>query len=157
MLEFFQSLPKELAVFIMAATPVIEVRGAVPFGFYLGLPWQLNFSLNVVGSVIPVIPILWFLNTLTIKLRKIPWWDKFFTWLFARTRAKSKIIQEFELIGLILFIGIPFPGTGVWTGCIAAYLFGLRWLPTFICAILGTIIATTLMTLASLGIINFFT
>ena len=156
MLELFKTLPKELAVFIMAATPVIEVRGAVPFGFILGLPWQLNFVLNVIGSIIPVLPILWFLNTLTEKLRKYKFWDNFFNWLFTRTRARSKIIQEFELVGLILFIGIPFPGTGVWTGCIAAYLLGLRWMPTFFCAVLGTIIATTLMTLASLGVITFF-
>ena len=77
MLELFKSLPKELAVFIMAATPVIEVRGAVPFGFFLGLPWQINYILNVIGSLLPVIPILWFLNTVTDKLRKFNFWDKF--------------------------------------------------------------------------------
>jgi uncharacterized membrane protein len=76
--------------------------------------------------------------------------------LFARTRSKSRIIEEFELVGLTIFIAIPFPGTGVWTGTIAAYLLGLPWIPTFICAAIGTAIASLIMWAASVGIINFF-
>jgi len=97
-----------------------------------------------------------FLNFATKKLRHIKAFDNFFEWLFARTRAKGKIIEEFELVGLTLFVAIPFPGTGVWTGTIAAYLMGLPWLPTFICATIGTTIASLILWAASAGIINFF-
>ncbi len=141
----------------MAATPVIEVRGSVPFGILsLGLPALKVVLISIVGSVLPVIPLLWFLNFATKKLRHIKFFDNFFEWLFARTRAKSKVIEEFELAGLTLFVAIPFPGTGVWTGTIAAYLMGLPWLPTFVCATIGTTIASLVLWAASAGLVNLF-
>ncbi len=147
----------ELIVFLMAATPVIEVRGAVPIGILtFGLDPLRVVLLSIVGSILPIIPILWFLNFATKKLRKIAAFDKFIEWLFHRTRSKSKIIEDFELVGLTLFVAIPFPGTGVWTGCVAAYLLGLPWIPTIICATIGTTIASLILWAASAGIINFF-
>ena len=157
LVNLLKSLPHELIVFIISATPVLEVRGAVPIALlYFKLPVATTLLLCILGSILPVFPILWFLNTLTERLRKIKLFDKFFEWLFHRTRSKSKIIEEFELVGLTLFVAIPFPGTGVWTGCVAAYLLGLPWIPTFICATIGTTIASLLMWAASAGIINFF-
>jgi len=147
-------LVEEIVVFLMAMAPVIEVRGSVPFGILgLGLPASKVIIISILGSILPILPLLWFLNTLTEKLRKIKTCDKFFKWLFARTRSKSKIIEDFELAGLTLFIAIPFPGTGVWTGTIAAYLLGLPWIPTFICGTIGTTIAAGLMWAASMGIL----
>ncbi len=157
LVNLLKSLPNELIVFIISATPVIEVRGAVPIALlYFKLPVINTLLLCVLGSILPVFPILWFLNTSTERLRKIKFFDKFFEWLFTRTRSKSKIIEDFELVGLTLFVAIPFPGTGVWTGCIAAYLLGLPWIPTFICATIGTTIASLILWAASAGIINFF-
>ncbi|MFC1540455.1 COG2426 family protein [Candidatus Margulisiibacteriota bacterium] len=152
-----KGLPQELAILITAAAPVVEVRAAVPMGIiYFGMDPLKVVLLAVLGSILPILPLLWFLNTLTERLRKIKTFDKFFEWLFTRTRAKSKIIEEFELVGLTLFVAIPLPGTGVWTGCIAAYLLGLPWLPTFICATIGTTVASLILWAASAGIINFF-
>ncbi|KPJ66735.1 hypothetical protein AMJ44_07950 [candidate division WOR-1 bacterium DG_54_3] len=157
LVNLFKSLPQELIIFITAAAPIIEVRGSVPLGIlYFGLTPSRVILLSILGSILPIIPILWFLNTLTQKLRKIEVFDKFFEWLFHRTRTKSKIIEEFELVGLTIFVAIPFPGTGVWTGCVAAYLLGLPRIPTFICATIGTTIASCIMWAASAGIINFF-
>ncbi|MEA3492780.1 MAG: small multi-drug export protein [Candidatus Margulisiibacteriota bacterium] len=147
----------ELIVFLMAATPVIEVRGAVPVGILtFGIEPIRVVLLSIIGSILPIIPILWFLNFATERLRKVGFFNKFFEWLFHRTRSKSKIIEDFELVGLTLFVAIPFPGTGVWTGCVAAYLLGLPWIPTFICATIGTTIASLILWAASAGIINFF-
>lgn len=149
-------IPSELIVFITAAVPIFEVRASVPLGiiaYYL--PPTTTLVLSIVGSVLPVFPLLWFLTYLTNHLRKISFFDRFFSWLFSHTRAKSKLIEDLELVGLALFIAIPLPGTGVWTGTIAAYLLGLRWIPTFIAAIVGTTIASLLLLSASLGIINF--
>ena len=157
LVNLLKSLPNELIVFIISATPIIEVRGAVPIALlYFKLPVINTLLLCILGSILPVFPILWFLNTLTERLRKISFFDKFFEWLFTRTRSKSKIIEDFELVGLTLFVAIPFPGTGVWTGCVAAYLLGLRWIPTFICVTIGTTIASLILWAASQGIINFF-
>jgi uncharacterized membrane protein len=157
LVNLLKGLPQELIIFITAVTPVIEVRGSVPLGIlYFGLTPSKVILLSILGSILPIIPILWFLNALTEKLRKIKIFDKFFEWLFHRTRTKSKIIEEFELVGLTIFVAIPFPGTGVWTGCVAAYLLRLPWIPTFICATIGTAIASCIMWAASAGIINFF-
>lgn len=111
--------------------------------------------LSIIGSVLPVFPLLWILNNLTEHLRKIPSFDKFFEWLFNRTRSKSKLIEDLELVGLTLFIAVPLPGTGVWTGTIAAYLLGLRWIPTFFAGLVGTAIASIVVAAATLGVINF--
>jgi uncharacterized membrane protein len=147
----------ELIVLIFAAIPVLEVRASVPLGIIV---YHLNpfnvFILSVIGSILPVFPLLWFLTNLTEKLRKNPSFDRFFDWLFTRTRAKSALIKDLELVGLALFIGVPLPGTGVWTGVIAAYLLDLPWIPTFVTATAGTAIASGIMWAASIGIINFF-
>ncbi|OGC03516.1 hypothetical protein A2276_01215 [candidate division WOR-1 bacterium RIFOXYA12_FULL_43_27] len=157
LLELLKGLPKWLIILITSATPVIEVRGAVPLGIaVLKMPAVEVVILSVIGSLIPVFPILWALNTLIEHFRKVSMLDRFIGWLFERTKRKSKIIDDLKLVGLTLFIGIPFPGTGVWTGCVAAYLLGLKPVPTFIAALIGTIIASLLMTAASLGIIHLF-
>ncbi|MFH1541964.1 MAG: small multi-drug export protein [bacterium] len=157
LVELLRGLPKELIILIISATPVIEVRGAVPIGLImLQLEPIKVIMFAILGSIIPIIPLLWFLNLATERLRKIAAFDRFIEWLFARTRAKSKLIAEWELIGLTLFVAIPFPGTGVWTGTIAAYLLGLPLIPTVICATIGTTIASIIMWAASSGIIHFF-
>ena len=147
---------KELLVFVAAISPIIEVRGSVPLGIILGLSPYSVLMLSIIASIIPVIPILWFLNTLTKYLRRILFFDRFFEWLFVRTRARSKIIEDLEVVGLIIFIGIPLPGTGVWTGCVAAYLLGLSWIETFIAAAVGTSISSIVVMFATLGILRFF-
>lgn len=147
---------KEVTVLILAAIPVFEVRASIPLGIaFYHLPVATTVILSIIGSVLPVFPLLWFLNNLTEHLRKIPAFDRFFTWLFARTRSKSKLIEDLELVGLTLFIAVPLPGTGVWTGTIAAYLLGLRWIPTFFAGLVGTAIASVVVAAATLGVINF--
>lgn len=147
---------EKIIVFLAAATPIIEVRGSIPLGlFAYHLPANTVLILSIVGSALPCLPLLWFLKNLTGHLQKNPKFAKFFDWLFTRTRAKSKVIEDLELVGLTLFIAVPLPGTGVWTGTIAAYLLDLPWIPTLICATVGTAIASFLVWAASLGIINF--
>ncbi len=157
-LDFLKTLPKEAAVLIAAATPIIEVRGSIPLGFVLGLHPLSTFLISVAGSLIPVIPVFWFLNFLTDDLRKIKIFDRFFEWLFARTRARSKLVEKYETLGLALFVSIPLPVTGVWTGCVAAFLFGLPWRNAIIAIALGTtiasIIVTFIFTVGAMGIIK---
>jgi uncharacterized membrane protein len=146
----------ELVVLILAAIPVFEVRASIPLGIVV---YKLSpvtvVLLSIIGSVLPVFPLLWVLNNLTEHFRKIPKFDQFITWLFARTRAKSKLIEDLELVGLTLFIAVPLPGTGVWTGTVAAYLLGLRWWPTFFAGLVGTAIASVVVAAATLGVITF--
>ncbi|OGC33630.1 hypothetical protein A3J90_04425 [candidate division WOR-1 bacterium RIFOXYC2_FULL_37_10] len=149
-------MPKELAVFILSAIPVVEVRGAVPLGIYLGISPVKVFLLSVIGSALPILPVFFFLSFFTGRLRKINAFDRFFSWLFERTRKKGKIIEDLELVGLTVFVAIPLPGTGAWTGCLAGYLFGLSYFKTFIACFVGTSIATLIMLLVSLGVVRLF-
>ena len=82
--------------------------------------------------------------------------DRFFSWLFERTRKKGKVIEDLETLGLMIFVAIPLPGTGVWTGCLGGYLFGLSYFKTFIACFAGTAIASLIMLLGSLGVIKIF-
>ena len=155
-IDLVKSLPKEWVVFILSAIPIVEVRGAVPLGIYMGLAPIKTYVLAVLGSIVPVIPLIFFLAFFTEQLRKINIFDKFFEWLFTRTRKRSKVIEELEILGLLIFVAIPFPGTGVWTGCLAAYLFGLSYMKTFIACFFGTAIASLIMLLGSMGIVKIF-
>jgi len=147
---------RELLVFLTAATPILEVRGSIPLGLYLGLSPLKTFVLSVIGSVLPILPVLFGLNYLTVHLRKIPAMDRFFNWLFARTRAKGELVQRLETLGLFLFVAVPLPGTGAWTGCAAAYIFGLSYFNGFIACALGTAAAAVLVMATSLGVIRLF-
>jgi len=146
LLYYLANLPPKVITLIVSAFPIIELRGAIPLAMLkLGLtPWEA-FSCGVLGSLIPVFPILYLLQFIEPLLRKIKSLDILIDKVFEKTRSKSKIIQEWEFIGLVLFIGIPLPGTGVWTGTLAAYLFGLSKPFSFIAALIGTALAGTLM------------
>jgi uncharacterized membrane protein len=151
----FNGLPHGLVVLIFAALPIIEVRGSIPLGLiYFKMDTLSVLLISFIGGVLPVFPILWFLENLTGVLREIAIFDRFFGWLFAHTRAKSGLIERFELVGLTIFMALPIPGAGIWTGCVAAYLLELPWILTFICAVIGTAIATLVVWLASLGVLR---
>jgi uncharacterized membrane protein len=149
-------LKKELLVLLAAAAPVFEVRGSIPLGLYFGLAPIKVFILSIVGSILPIFPILFGLNYFTKHLRKVPSFDRLINWLFERTRAKSDLIKKFEAVGLMLFVAVPLPGTGIWTGCVAAYLFGLSYLEGFLACAVGTAIAAVIVMAVSLGVINIF-
>jgi len=149
-------LAEEITVLILAALPITEVRASIPLGVLVyHLSPVTTIILSVVGSLLPVFPLLWFLTYLVKYLKRISSFDKFFEWLFAHTRARSKLIEDFELVGLAIFVAIPLPGFGIWTGMAAAYLLGLRWIPTFIAAMVGTIVASLIVYGATLGVISF--
>lgn len=148
---------QEMVTIIVGAMPVFELRGAIPlalgkFHFSVGKA----FCLSVVGNLLPVIPLLFFLDYFSKWCMKFSWGNKFFTWWFNRTRRHSIAIQKYEALGLILFVAIPLPVTGAWSGCAAAYLFGIKFRYAFPAIVLGVLIAGVVVTLASLGVINLF-
>lgn len=135
------AIPDWLWVVALAAAPVAELRGAFPLAyFYYQMPWQAAFALSVAGNLIPVPFILWLLPLAEKYLRRFPAFDRFFNWLFARTRRKAeRTINTWGLIGLGLFVAIPLPATGAWTGSLAAYLFGFKKLPALLGIALGVL------------------
>ncbi|MCD6379354.1 small multi-drug export protein [bacterium] len=121
------------------------------------MTWQKAYIIAVAGNFLPVIPILLFLGVVSEWLMsRYKSFDRFFTWLFDRTRRKSKLIERFETIGLILFVAIPLPITGAWTGCVAAFLFKIHLKHAVPAILAGILISGSIVTLASLGAISFW-
>lgn len=140
-MEKIASFSKELAVVAIAAMPVSELRGAIPFALAMGFSPVKAYTLAFIGNLIPVIPLLFLLQPVANKLRHIKIFEKFFDWLFERTRRKATLVEKFEALGLILFVALPLPITGAWTGCVAATLFKIRFRYAFIAILLGVMIA----------------
>jgi len=160
LVSFFGNLPKEIIAVILAMFPIVELRGAIPWALAPlpgggGLLWYEAYIYSVLGNLIPIVPLLlgfeWFYN----KLKKYPRFNRFFEWLFHRTRKRGKVIEKYETIGLALFVSIPLPVTGAWTGAIAAFLFGIRFRLAFPAIILGVLIAGLVVSLISIGAISF--
>lgn len=147
-------IPGWLMTIIIAALPVSEVRGAIPVAIgVFGLAPQEAYVLSVIGNLLPVIPLLLFLGPVSDYLRRFSIGDRFFTWLFSRTRNKYiKDHENFGLLALCLFVAIPMPVTGAWTGCAVAFLLGFRFWPAFVAIAAGVMIAATIVTGAVMGV-----
>ncbi len=144
-------LSEEATVFVISTLPVVELRGALPMGInYLKLPWQKTLIISLIGNLLPVMPLLLLWGFLYRVLGKVSILKKFLDYIFSRTKAKSEIVKRYEIIGLIAFVAIPLPGTGAWTGSIAAFLLGLDKLKSFIAISIGVLIAGIVVTILCL-------
>ena len=146
----------ELQTFIIAATPIIELRGAIPIAlFNYELSVTSAFIFSVLGNIFPVIFILLFFEKVSNFLsQKSKLFKRFFDWLFTRTRKKHQgNYERFRDLFLVIFVSIPLPITGAWTGSLCAFLFGIPFKRAFPLISLGVIIAGVIVTLISLGII----
>ena len=142
---------KELVVLVIAALPVLELRGAIPIAINMfGLPWYYAFFLALIGNLRPVPFILLFLEALTRVLGKADILRRMLDWLFERTRRRGRIIERYERIGLALFVAIPLPATGAWTGSLAASLLGLPFRHAFLAILAGVFVAGVIVTCLSL-------
>ncbi len=142
---------KELVVLIIAASPIVELRLAIPLAIItFGFPWYYALPLAIIGNLLPVPFILLFLDAITRWLGKIALLDRLLNWLFERTRRRGKIIERYKRIGLVLFVAIPLPITGAWTGSLAAVLFGLKFSHAFLSILIGVCIARVIVTCLSL-------
>lgn len=159
-LHWAASLPPPLAVVAIATLPIFELRGAIPYaysplaGYWGQIHPVATYLLAVLGNLIPVVPILLLLGPIERGLRHRRTVDRFLTWLFDRTERRSGLIRRYEALGLILFVAIPAPMTGAWTGAVAAYLFRLPLRFALPCIILGVAVAGVVVTLVSQGVLH---
>ena len=140
----------------VAMVPVLELRGAIPFGLALGLPASLVYVISVIGTLIPVPAIMLFIRTLFRWLRRRPWWGEKIDKLENRAHLKGRMVRKYRIPGLILLVAIPLPGTGAWTGALVATLFDIRIgvaLPAILARVL---IAGGVMTAVSCGVLSLF-
>ena len=138
---------KELVVLVISALPVLELRGALPVAINLfHFPWYYALLLAIIGNLLPVPFLLLFLSNISRLLSKIGIFEKMLHWLFEHTRRRGKIINRYERIGLALFVAIPLPVTGAWTGSLAAVIFGLKFKHAFLSIFAGVLIAGAIVT-----------
>lgn len=155
LIQWLKDIPQELLVMIMGALPISEVRGAIPLGLYFGMPSAKAFWLSVLGNIIPVAPALFLFEPVTNRLRKFRLWSNFFNWVFERTKKNSESIQKYEALGLAIFVAIPLPMTGAWSGVVAASLFKIKFRYAFLAISAGVIAAALIvLVLCQLGILS---
>lgn len=156
MFEWIQSLPKEFLVVFTAALPVLELRGAIPLGVSFGFSLGKVYFLSLLGNLLPVLPLLVFFKYFFHKLEKVSFIGKFFSWWFRRVENKSKIVQRWGFWGLIIFVAIPLPVTGAWTGTVAATMCELKIRKGFLAILLGVALAGIIVSLAVKGVLSLY-
>ncbi|MEW5759889.1 MAG: small multi-drug export protein [Candidatus Thermoplasmatota archaeon] len=124
-------------------SPFVELRGSIPLGiFVFQLPFIEVFILSIIGNITPVPIILLFFSKVEKYLRKYMFWDKLLTRIFNATRKKAVgKIKKYESLALVIFVAIPLPLTGAWTGSLIAYLFLLKMKESIIIISIGVLIA----------------
>jgi len=151
-------MPVELVVFLISMLPISELRGAIPIAVSAyNIPIWSAFIWSVLGNLIPIFLVIFGLDLLINKflIHRIYIFNRFFTWLFERTRKKhSAKIEKWQDLALMIFVALPLPGTGAWTGALIAFVFGIPLRRAFAPIALGVIIAGIIVSLITLGIIN---
>lgn len=148
---------KYLWVFFISMVPLIELRGAIPVGHGLGLPTLACFLVAIVGNMIPVPFIYFFARKFLVWGESKPYIGKFCHFCLVKgerggQKLKARAGQRGLFLALLLFVGIPLPGTGAWTGCLAASILDMDFRTSVLACIGGVLLAGLIMSLASLGL-----
>lgn len=149
-------ITKFLIVFFVSMVPLIELRGAIPIAVALGLPKIASFIIAIIGNMLPV-PVIFLFSRKVLEWGKDkPYIGKFFTWcLLKGEKGGRKLIAKAGrglYWALFLFVGIPLPGTGAWTGTLAASILDLDFKKTVIAVMAGVLLAGIIMLIGSVGI-----
>lgn len=148
------SFGKEILIFIISMMPVLELRGGILAAALLDMNPIKSYIICVLGNIL-VIPISLYLLEIVFKvLRKIKFFDKIISKIESHCINKREQFDKYGYLGLLIFVGIPLPGTGAWTGCFLASLLNFDKKKSFLAATLGVIMASIIMMLLSFGIIK---
>jgi len=147
-------LTADLVTMLMAMVPVIELRGAIPIGIAMGLSPLWSTVLSIIGSTIPVPFILLGVRPLFNVLKKVKWLRRIIDKTTVNALRKSDKVVKYGFWGLMIFVGIPLPGTGAWTGSLVAALLDLRIRIALPAIFLGNIIAGTIIYILSYTTLN---
>jgi uncharacterized membrane protein len=144
-----------LYVFFCAMVPLIELRGSVLIGAGMGMPWLTNLALSVIGNMLPVPFILLFIRRILAWMHKTKHFKGIAEWLEKKAHSKSDRVLRCASLGLVLFVGIPLPGTGAWTGALIAALLDMRMKYSLPAIFAGVCLAGVIMCCASYGMVSF--
>ncbi len=151
------TLGRVIATFLISMVPVIELRGGLPYGIALDLPYPLALTAAVVGNMVPVPFIIVYIRRVFAWLRKhFAKLDGLITTLEQKAHVKGRVVQKYSAIGLCLLVAIPLPGTGAWTGALVAAMLDMRLKKAVPTILLGVLIAAGIMTAVTFGVIRAF-
>ncbi len=156
LLEAIRDLPLEWKVIILSAAPISEVRGSIPVGLALGMPLSSLLPLAVITNIVSVLPVVLGFNWVADRLADKPILGGIISRLIRRARSKEQMVRKYGVFAVTVFVAIPLPVTGAWTGSLVAAVFGMRFWQVVLCLTLGVIIATIIVTSLSLAGIHAF-
>lgn len=151
---FGASAGKIIGVFFLSMLPILELRGGITMGFALGLPWVTNMIVAIIGNILPIPFILFFIVKIFEFMKKKKIMVNFIEKIEKRAMSRSESVKNRQFIGLMLFVAIPLPGTGAWTGALIAALYQMDRKKSFLAIVIGVVIAAFIMTLGTYGIIG---
>lgn len=154
--KIIEFLTIEFTVLLTAALPIIELRGAIPVGMSLGMSPAHAFFISFIGSMLPVPVIIFTIRPIFKELKKTRLFRGFVDRITAKTMLRSGRIKKYGFWGLLLFVAIPLPGTGVWSGTLASVLLDIRFKTAFPAIFIGNFIAGTVVMTLSHGAIRTF-
>lgn len=144
-----------LYVFFLSMLPLVELRGSILMGAGLDLPWVGNFIVSVIGNMLPIPFILLFIRKILAWMHTTKHFHKIAEWLENKAHSKSDQVLRYASLGLMLFVAIPLPGTGAWTGALIAALLDMRMKYALPSIFVGVVIAAFIMSGASYGFLAF--
>lgn len=153
-IEAFKGLSGEWTAFIISMVPILELRGGLLAASLMNVNILTAVPLCIIGNIIPIPFILWFVTPLFTALKKTKLFRPLVEKLEAKAMGKKDKIEKGYFWGLALFVGIPLPGTGAWTGSLIAALLDIPFKKSFPAILLGILIATVIMSLVSYGLLG---
>jgi len=154
--NFFSGLGKDFALFVISMIPLIEERGAIIYGAARAMPWTHVLPICMAANMVPVPFILIFGQRLLKWLQTTRTLGPFFTRYEAKLAAKAATIDRYSFWALAIFVGIPLPGTGAWSGSLIAAMLNIRFRRALASIAIGVVMAGIIMTLGCYGAVGIF-
>ena len=147
---------KELIVFIISLCPILELRGGLIAATLLGVKPIIAYIVSIIGNTLPVPFILLFITKVIdwMEKSKVKWMKRVAKWLRNKAHKNKEKIEKYGYLGLVLFVGIPLPGTCAWTGCLVASVFDMDRKKSFLAVMTGIIMASIIMMILSYGLLG---
>ncbi|MCD8363522.1 MAG: small multi-drug export protein [Lachnospiraceae bacterium] len=145
---------KELIIFVISLLPILELRGGLLAASVLNVEYVRALIICVIGNILPIPFILLLITPIFDRLKRTKLFRPLVEKLENRAMSKKDQIEKYQFWGLALFVGIPLPGTGAWTGCLIAALLGMKFRKAFPAALIGVALAAVIMSVVSYGVLG---
>ncbi|KNF09682.1 putative membrane protein [Gottschalkia purinilytica] len=153
-MEILSLIKKEYIVMLLAATPISELRGAIPFGISLGLSPLNSTIISIIGNIVPVPFLLILLEPIFKYFENVIGIGRILTWAKNKGMKHKEKIKKYSVFGLFILVAVPLPSTGAWTGCVVATLFKIKFRDAMIAIISGIVASGIVVFLLSYKVVS---